>query len=217
MQEFRTALVLGATGAIGRDLVALLLEDSTYTEVRTFVRRPSGMSHPKLVEHVVDFSQPQAWAHLVQGNVAFCTIGTTLSDAGSKAAQWVVDHDYPVGFARMAKQGGVQSFVLVSSVGASASSRLFYLRMKGAMEQEIQSCGFTRLVIARPPLLIRQGTDRLGERIGLVLMRALNAVGLLRSRAPMHTQAVARALISLDRLAPEGVTLVEAQELKGYL
>lgn len=217
MRQLRTALVLGATGAIGRELVAQLLEDHTYTQVQTFVRRSSGITHPRLVEHVVDLSNPEAWAECVRGHVAFCTIGTTLSDAGSKEAQWVVDYDYPVAFARMAKAGGVQSFVLVSSMGASVSSRFFYLRMKGQMEQAIRGCGFTRLVIARPPLLIRPGTDRLGERIALPLMRVLNAVGLFRSRAPMHTADVARALIALDRLAPEGETSAEAQTLKGYL
>ena len=87
------ALIIGATGATGKDLVTQLLADDTYSEVHCFVRKPLALSHPKLHDHVVNFDTPEAWADLLHGDVAFSCLGTTLAVAGSKEAQWRVDYD----------------------------------------------------------------------------------------------------------------------------
>ena len=154
------ALVIGATGAVGRDLVAQLLDHPAFTEVRVFVRRAMGIEHPKLRTYIVDFAQPASWAGEVKGDVAFSCLGTTRQAAGSREAQYVVDHDYQANFARSARQGSVSTLVLVSAVGASARSSAFYLRMKGELEEAVGQLGFERLIIVRPPLLLRQGSDR---------------------------------------------------------
>ena len=85
------ALIIGATGATGKDLVTQLLADDTYSEIHSFVRKPMSISHPKLHAHVVDFETPEAWADLVRGDVAFSCLGTTLAVAGSKDAQWQLE------------------------------------------------------------------------------------------------------------------------------
>ena len=92
------ALIIGATGATGKDLVTQLLTDDTYSEVHCFVRKPLPLSHPKLHAHVVNFDTPEAWADLLHGDVAFSCLGTTLAVAGSKEAQWRVDYDYQYAF-----------------------------------------------------------------------------------------------------------------------
>ena len=120
------ALIIGATGATGKDLVTLLLNDDTYTEVHCFVRKPLALTHPKLHAHVVDFDTPEAWADLLQGDVAFSCLGTTLAVAGTKEAQWRVDYDYQYAFAEHCKNNGVPTFVLISAAGATAQSKLFY-------------------------------------------------------------------------------------------
>ena len=91
------ALIIGATGATGKDLVSLLLEDDIISEVHSFVRKASSSTHPKLKFHVVDFEQPDTWAELLHGDIAFSCLGTTLAQAGSKEAQWRVDYDYQKG------------------------------------------------------------------------------------------------------------------------
>jgi hypothetical protein len=98
------ALVIGATGATGKELVNLLLESTDYSEVSIFVRRSTGKSHSKLIEHIVDFSDVNSFRELITGNVLFSCIGTTLKDAGSKEKQWKIDYDIPAEFASAAKQ-----------------------------------------------------------------------------------------------------------------
>jgi hypothetical protein len=93
------ALVIGATGVTGRDLVNQLLEDTAFSEVHVFVRKPVGFQNPKLHAHVVDFNEPQQWADLVKGDVAFSCLGTTLKQAGSREKQYKVDVTYQLDFA----------------------------------------------------------------------------------------------------------------------
>ena len=161
------ALIIGATGATGKDLLSQLLADDTYAEVHCFVRKPLALTHPKLHAHVVDFDTPEAWADLVRGDVAFSCLGTTLAVAGSKDAQWRVDYDYQYAFAQQCKANGVPSFVLVSAAGAKAQSKLFYNRMKGALEEAVKKLNFPRLLIFQPSVLIRSNSDRAGENLSV--------------------------------------------------
>ena len=89
-------LLIGATGATGSDLLKLLLDDDEVESVDIFVRRNTGVEHPKLTVHVINFEKPEEWSHLVKGDVLFSCLGTTRKDAGSKAAQWKVDYDYSI-------------------------------------------------------------------------------------------------------------------------
>lgn len=208
------ALVIGATGAVGRDLVAQLLDHPAFTEVRVFVRRAMGIEHPKLRTYIVDFAQPASWTGEVKGDVAFSCLGTTRQAAGSREAQYVVDHDYQANFARSARQGGASTLVLVSAVGASASSSAFYLRMKGELEEAVGQLGFERLIIVRPPLLLRQGSDRPLEVWAGRVLRLANRFGLLRRQTPIATAQVARRMIALALECPVGLHVLEGPELQ---
>lgn len=108
------ALVLGATGAIGKDLVELLLKDPTVDRVDIFVRREVNIPSAKLVVHVVDFDHPGQWADKLSGDVLFSTLGTTIRAAGSQEAQWKVDYTYQYNAAKAARENGVPTYVLVS-------------------------------------------------------------------------------------------------------
>jgi aspartate-semialdehyde dehydrogenase len=90
----KTALVIGATGLVGNELVHQLLADDRFGAVLVFVRRSMGISHSKLQEFIINFDEPQNWSHLVKGDVLFSALGTTLKKAGSKEAQYKIDHDY---------------------------------------------------------------------------------------------------------------------------
>lgn len=197
------AFVLGATGATGRELVGQLLADARYEQVEVAVRRPLGVEHPKLRVHLVDFEQPAAWTPLVTGDVLFICMGTTRKAAGSEAAQWHVDVDYPLEAAQAAAAHGVKTCVLVSAAMADADSRWFYPRMKGELEEALRALPFRRLAIARPPVLDRPGSDRMGERIWVKMVRAFNALGLLRAQRPMPTATLAQAL---RRMAADELT-----------
>lgn len=207
------ALVLGATGAIGKDLVSQLLQDEAFDRVDIFVRREVPASSDKLVVHVVDFDHPEQWAGELTGDVLFSTLGTTIRAAGSQPAQWKVDYTYQLQAAQSARKNGVPVYALVSSVGADARSRIFYSKMKGALDRDVQALGFEGCFILRPPSLIRKGSDRLGEKVGVVALRAFNAIGLMRNFTPMPTEAVAAAMIRLAKSGRKGTGIFTSQEI----
>lgn len=202
---FMKALIIGATGATGKDLVTLLLNDDTYAEVHCFVRKPMSISHPKLHAHVINFDTPEAWADLLQGDVAFSCLGTTLAVAGSKEAQWRVDYDYQYAFAQQCKANGVPTFVLVSAAGATVRSKMFYNRMKGQLEDAVKALEFTRLLIFQPSVLVRKGSDRKGEQFGLKMIVLLNKIGLFKRYRPMPTNVLAQRMRREVATATEGV------------
>ena len=190
------ALIIGATGATGKDLLSQLLADDTYAEVHCFVRKPLALTHPKLHAHVVDFETPEAWADLVRGDVAFSCLGTTLAVAGSKEAQWRVDYDYQYHFAQQCKANGVPTFVLVSAAMANAQSKMFYNRMKGQLEDAVKALNFSCLLIFQPSILIRSNSDRSGENFTVKAFNFLNKLGILKRYRPMPTQILAEKILS---------------------
>jgi uncharacterized protein YbjT (DUF2867 family) len=197
LQRVKTALMIGATGLVGSQLANQLLSDARFDEVIAFGRRKTGLSHPKLQEHVVDFESGESWSLLVKGDVAFSSLGTTRKQAGSLAAQKKVDYDYQLAFAQAAARNGVPTYVLVSASSADPSSRVFYTRLKGELDRDVQQLGFERVRIMRPSLL---GGDRLatraGEKLGGALLGALNALGIARRYREIPGGVVARAMIN---------------------
>lgn len=205
----RTALVIGATGLVGRQLVGQLLEHPGFSEVRCFSRRSLHMSHPNLREHVVDFNEPDNWSGLLAGDILFSCLGTTLKAAGSKKAQWKIDFDYQLNTAACAAANRVPVYVLVSAVGADAGSRVFYSRMKGKLEEAVQHLPFTRIRILRPSFLDGNRTEsRPGEAIGLAVARFFRFVPGLRAYRPIRVETVARAMIRAALLDAEERVIV---------
>ena len=207
------ALIIGATGATGKDLLAQLLEDEAYSEIHSFVRKPMSISHPKLHAHVVNFDTPEAWSDLLHGDVAFSCLGTTLAVAGSKDAQWRVDYDYQYAFAEHCKNNGVPTFVLVSAAGATAQSKLFYNRMKWALEEAVKKLNFPRLLIFQPSILIRSNNDRGAENFSVKAIHFLNKIGLFKRYRPMPTNVLAQRMRREVATATEGVHTFTLDEI----
>ena len=207
------ALVIGATGAVGKDLVNQLLKDESFGSITAFVRRPLGVENPKLTVHVIDFDHPEQWKDLLQGDVLFSCLGTTIKAAGSQANQWKVDYTYQYEVAKAARENGVEAYALVSSIGANPKSKVFYTRMKGELEEAVKHLGFPACFILQPPSLIRKGSDRFGEKAGVVMLKALNAIGLMRSWTPMPTEEVAAAMVRLAKSGRRETQTVVAQDI----
>ncbi len=207
------AIVIGATGSTGVELVNTLLEDSNYTAVSVFVRRSINISHPKLMENIVDLSVVDQYADLIVGDVLFSCLGSTLKSAGSKKAQWTIDFDIPHRFATVARANAVRSMVLVSAYGANRKSKIFYSRMKGELEESIAELAFGQYIIFRPGMLLRPNTDRLGEKITAMLLGALNAVGILRKQRPLPTAILAQKLAIAPVTLPDGESIVELDKI----
>ena len=207
------AIIVGATGATGKDLLELLLKDNSFHKVDVFVRRNIPIHHEKLTVNIIDFDNSEQWKHLVKGDVLFSCLGTTLKAAGSKAAQWKIDYEYQYEFAKAARENQVKNYVLVSSQGASAKSRVFYAKMKGQLEEAIIKLQFPHFAIFKPPILIRENSDRTGEKIGVSLITIFNKIGLLLSLKPLSTRMLARVMITAAKKNTRNIAIFRSKEI----
>ena len=207
------ALIIGATGATGKDLVNVLLQDPDYTEVIIFVRHHGKVPHPKLLEIVTDFDKPEEASESIRGDVLFSCLGTTLKAAGSKDKQWHIDYEMPLQFAEIAKRNGVTKIVLLSAYGASASSKVFYSQIKGKLEEAINRLQYNQFIIFKPGLLLRKDTDRAGERISAAVIKLLNNIGILRKFRPMPTSTLAVKMTKAPKVLPAAKHEIELDKI----
>ena len=131
------ALVIGATGATGQEIVSQLLENDSFNSVSIFVRKDPNITHSELKTYAIDFSKLEEYKELIKGDVLFSCLGTTLRDAGSKEKQYLVDYTYQYEFAKIASDNGVPFYSLISSTGANENSPFFYPKIKGKLEEAI--------------------------------------------------------------------------------
>ena len=211
------ALIIGATGATGKELVQLLLNDSQYHEVAIFVRREVDFQHEKLKVHIIDFDAPETWRSLVTGDVLYSCLGTTLEAAGSKDAQWKIDYEYQYNFAESASSNTVGTYALVSSANANADSFFFYSKMKGQLEVAVQKLSFEKLIIFRPPILDRTDSDRTMEVFGVKVIRFMNKLGLLKSQKPMTPTTLAKAMVTSVTVLKPGIHSLENKAIANTL
>lgn len=210
----KRAVVVGATGVVGKELVRQLCQHPDFSQVVCLVRREFDFNSTKLIQHVVDFQQPEHWQHLVQGDVVFCALGSTMKKAGSKSALQKVDLNLPITIANMAKHNAVQSFALVSSTGANANSKSFYLSLKGKLEQHLTALQFSTLTIVRPSLIVGNRSEfRLGEEIAVAALKLLKHVPVVKRYRAITGQQVAKALIHYYLANPSGVSIKQLDEL----
>lgn len=186
-------VVIGATGLVGSLLVDRLL--ALGVQVYAIGRRAGEANRPGRRDHV---APPADWPRIAReigADAAVSALGTTWRAAGSEAAFRAVDLDMVVGFARAAREGGAERMLTISSVGADAGSRSFYLAVKGEMERDLAALGFSRLDILQPGLLVgSRGVERrLGERIGIALSPLANL--FLRGRLARYA-AIDAALVA---------------------
>lgn len=203
------ALVIGATGATGKDLVKQLLNDKEFEEIDIFVRKPVDIQNDKLNVHIVDFEKPEEWKDKVKGDIAFSCLGTTLKDAGSKEAQRKVDFDYQYEFAKAAKENDVEDYVLVSAYGANPKSKIFYSKMKGELEEAVKQLHFNKITIFKPGMLERKDSERTGEVLGSRVIKFANKLGLLESQKPLPTDILAKAMINSSKIKSNGYSSIK--------
>lgn len=213
----KTALIIGSTGLIGSELLNLLLESSHYAKVITFVKRDTGIKHPKLTQHIIDFDKPETYKELVVGDDFFCTIGTTIKKAGSKKAFRKVDFEYPRQFSAFALQNKVKQFLIISSLSADAKSGNFYLKTKGEIQDFLKDCNFESVAVLQPSLLLGNRTEfRLGEKVGAFFMKTLSFLflGNLKKYKPIEAKTVAKALFKIAQKNDTGFKIYESDAIQ---
>ncbi|MBT3244730.1 MAG: NADH-quinone oxidoreductase subunit F [Bacteroidetes bacterium] len=192
----RTAIVLGATGLVGSELLSKLLEDPYFSSIKVLGRRSTGIIHSKLTEILIDFNQAELWSDHLIGDVLFLAFGSTLKKAGSKSAQYKIDYGYQFLFARLAAENFVPDCVLVSAPGASPDSCFFYQQIKGELDRDVAKLGFDRLVLIKPSVLSgKRAEKRTGEQIGIILGNVISWIPGIRKYRPIRAKVVAEAMI----------------------
>lgn len=211
------AWVAGASGLVGKHLVADLLDDPAVERVTTLVRRATGQKHPKLTEQLVDFERLELELPSGTEPTVFCCLGTTRAKAGSEERFRRVDYEYPMTFGKIAAWARAENFLVVSSLGSDPNSRLLYCRVKGELERDLQTLNLHGLRIFRPSLLLGQRSEhRTGERFAQALAQPLLSLmrGPLRAVRPIHASLVARAMLwTALRPPPESCSIFESSRI----
>lgn len=196
----KIAILIGATGATGSELLSLILDDPYFSSVVVLSRRALNVHHPKLQVHIVDFDNTSSWVHLVKGDVLFSALGTTLKVAKTKMNQFKIDYTYQYQVAKAASDHNVKTYVLVSAYGANEGSYFFYPRIKGQLDTAVQKLSFKNIHIFRPGILHRQIAKlRPVEKISIIIINALNRIGILKKQKPMPVKLLAEKMIVVSK------------------
>ncbi|WP_291720046.1 oxidoreductase [Bernardetia sp.] len=210
----KTAVIAGSTGLIGQELIKHLSEDNRYDKILALTRKPKASDLPKVEYVVVDFDHLSIYSNEIQGDDAFCALGTTMKKAGSKEAFYKVDYTYIWEFGKVMAQNGAKSFTLVSSMGADKDSFFYYNEVKGKIEEAISQLDFEKITIARPSLLLGdRNEDRLGEDISKVFVKFFSPI-IPAKYDGIESSQVAKAMIVAANDGKNELEIIENDELQ---
>lgn len=202
------AIIAGATGLVGNNLLHLLLEHPDYTKVTALVRKKIPLQHPKLKQLVLDFDKLEDYRNDIRGDAVFCALGTTKNRTPDKEQYRKIDYQYPLDIAFIAQQNEVSQYHLVSALGANEKSPVFYSKLKGEVERDLKTIPFKAIHIYRPSLLDgKRKEHRSAERALIGLMRILNPllIGSLKKYRSIKVEKVASAMLRQSLKPLEGI------------
>ena len=209
----KKAIILGSTGLTGSHLLELLLEDPNYETVKVFTRRKLPNIHPKLEEHVIDLLELSNYADKFSADVVFCCIGTTKAKTPNKELYRAVDYGIPVEAAKLCKRNGINSFIVISALGANAKSKVFYNRLKGEMERDVLAQQIKHTQLLQPSLIVgNRDEKRMGEDLSKKIMKVIGF--LIPARYKMiEGKTIAKAMVQMAN-EPAKETRVPSEEIK---
>jgi uncharacterized protein YbjT (DUF2867 family) len=217
LNKEKKALIIGATGLIGNELVKLVSQSDYYQRIYLLVRRKTGFESDKVIEILADFEYLKESLKSIHADDIYNCLGTTMKNAGSKEEFYKVDFSFPIEIARIMKKKGSETFLNVSALGAKKSSIIFYNRVKGELEEALRDTGFKSLIIFRPSLLLGNRKEkRTGEDIAKKTYKVLDKifVGPFRKYSGINGQTVAYAMFEMAKRKPQGLTILESNKIK---
>lgn len=212
----KTALIIGASGLTGNLLLHQLLGSDYYTSVIAYVRKPLNITHPKLIQQIVNFDIIN---NGVTADDVFCCLGTTIKKAQTKMAFEKVDYEYPLKIAQLQFKAGSKHFFLISAMGASLQSSFYYSKVKGKLERDILHIGYEAMYIFRPSLIVGNRTEhRAGEKFAISLMKLLNPLlfGPFKKFQSVQAAAIAKAMLHFAQNVQTGNHTILSDEIKKF-
>jgi uncharacterized protein YbjT (DUF2867 family) len=207
------AVLLGASGLVGHFLLTELLNDSDYSEIEIFSRSPLGLNSPKVIERVGDLLSDEFWPDSLEADAVFVCIGTTKAKTSDTETYKAIDYGIPLQAAVLSKKGKVKHFSVVSSLGADAQSRNFYLKTKGEMEAAIANLNLPSFYFLRPSMILGPRQEkRFGENVGKLMTTKLSFLIPAKYRG-VEASDIAKAMWALSK-GKKGPHIIESQEIK---
>lgn len=211
----KTAIIIGATGLTGSMVLEQLLENHDYDVIKLFVRRPTGLDHHKVEEHVGDLLKLESFEPDFTGDEVYVCVGTTNKKTPDRELYRKIDHGIPVAAARLSKKMGIQTIAVVSAIGADSKSSFEYNRIKGDMERDVLALEVARTFILRPSFIAGPRKEkRSGERIGIFFFKLIRPlfIGSLKKYRSVQASAIAAKMIALCNSA-ESSRILESNEI----
>jgi len=212
----KSALILGASGLVGKDLLKILINSSEYNKITLLVRKKIDISNCKVHQEIIDFDNLENYSSFFNVDNVFCCLGTTMKIAKTKEKFQRVDLDYPLISAKITKQIGKGNFYVVSAMGADENSRIFYNKIKGKLERQLKDMQLNTLHIFKPSMLSGNRTEfRLSEKISLSLSKSLPFlfIGNLKKYKPIETKDVALAMYLASLSETNGTYIHESDQI----
>ncbi|RFS13871.1 oxidoreductase [Emticicia sp. C21] len=210
----KTALIVGATGLIGKHLTQKILNHPSYSKIKVLARKPLDFQHPKLEQIIINFDNFDK--SLVVADDVFCCLGATMKQAGSKEAFYKVDFTYPLEIAKAAIQNGARQYLIVSALSANEGSMFYYSRVKGEIEKALTDLHFPGLLIFRPSLLLGERKEsRAGEGLAAVIMKTFNFLIPKKNKA-IKGETVAIAMLDSAQKGIKGKKVFESDDLQAF-
>lgn len=210
------AVLFGASGLIGNCLLRRLLVHQAYDKVISIGRGPIKASHPKLIHYEVDMAHSDNYRHLMRGNDLFIALGTTMKKAGSKEAFYAVDHDLIFNIAKTGSLQNMSQLIVVSSIGADSRSLIYYLKVKGELEDDVKRLPFWGVHIMRPSVLLGPREEkRLAENLAGRFSKGLQyfSGSIIGDLAPVEADDVAKAMVQAAQGLKQGTHVHHGSEI----
>ena len=210
----KTAIVAGASGLVGKELVQRLINSDQYRLIYVLSRKKSGLVNDKIRELMIDFEKVGQLKFDEPIDDVFCSLGTTMKQAGSRDNFKKVDYEYVVALANLGKRHGASKFIVISAMGANSKSAVFYNKIKGMTEDALKDIGFNQLIILRPSLLLGERAEkRFAERLSGIFMKAFNFI-IPDNYKAIQAEKVAECMLKMALKSEEKVLIVESGEMQ---
>lgn len=216
----KKAIIVGATGSVGKHCLQMLLTDRYYSKVTVITPYSTETHHPKMVEHIIDFERLDDYRSLVQGDHAFCCIDTIVKKPGSKDNLRKVNYNYIINFAEISASNHIPQFLLISWLQASGKSRVFHKKLKKETEEKIIQLPFQGIQILRPALLAKRTVENRQEKIITeIILKGISPLllGKLKNYKPIAADVVAKVMVEFAKIELKGINIFGSNQMQFFI
>lgn len=213
----KTAIILGATGLTGNSILQKLIEDKRYDTIKLFSRSKIEGLPKKVTQFIGDLFEIEQFKVDFTADEVYCCIGTTAKKTPNKVLYKQIDYGIPVSAAKLTKENGINTFLVISAMGANIKSRVFYNKIKGEMERDVLQQNIKNTFILRPSLIGGERNElRVIEKLGLFVFKMIQPlfIGKLKDYKIIYSESIAQAMINLANTTNHTEAIISSNNIK---